>query len=60
MHRVNCSILDFGTVGEIGANFSPQRSSRRQFAKISNKKLSPKINVKNIKTRVKYIPQKGC
>ena len=38
--------------GEIGANFSLQLSSRTQFAKISNKKLSPKINVKTIKTRV--------
>ena len=36
--------------GEIGANFSLQPSSRAQFAKISNKKSSPKINVKNIKT----------
>ena len=34
---------------EIGANFSLQLPSRTQFAKISKKKLSPKINVKNIK-----------
>ena len=38
--------------GEIRANFSLQLSSRTQFAKISTKELSPKINVKNIKTRV--------
>ena len=38
--------------GEIDANFSLQLSSRTQSAKISNKKLSPKINVKNIKTGV--------
>ena len=31
------------------ALFLLQLSSRTQFAKISNKKLSPKINVKNIK-----------
>ena len=51
MCRVNCSILDFGPSG---ANFSLQDSLRTQFA-ISNKKikkLSPKINVKKIKTRV--------
>ena len=39
---------------EMGANFSLQLSSRKQFAKISNKKLSPKINVKNIKLECKY------
>ena len=43
--------------GEIGAYISLQLSLQTQFAKISNKKisnkkLSPKINVKNIKTRV--------
>ena len=38
--------------GEIGANFSLQLSLRTQFAKINNKKLSPKINVKNIKIRI--------
>ena len=53
MRRVNCSILVMEPFGEIGANFSLQLSSRTQFAKISNKKLSQKINVKNIKTRVK-------
>ena len=37
-------------VGEVGANFSLQLSSRTHYAKI--KKLSPKINVKNIKHRV--------
>ena len=37
--------------GEIAANFSLQLSSRTQFAKISNKKLSSKVNVKTIKTR---------
>ena len=41
--------------GEIGANFSLQLSSRTQFAKIDNKKLSLKINVKNIKTRVNIL-----
>ena len=36
--------------GVIGANFSLQLSSRTQFAKIKiKKKLSRKINVKNIK-----------
>ena len=35
--------------GEIGANFSLQLSSRTQFAKLTIKKLSPKINVKYIK-----------
>ena len=51
MRKFNCSwILE--PFGEIGANFSPQLSLQRQFAKISNKKLSPKINVNNIKTRV--------
>ena len=39
-------------LGEIGANFSLQLSSLTHFAKISKKKLLPKINVKNIKTRV--------
>ena len=38
--------------GEIGANFSLQLSSRTQLAKISNKEVISKINVKNIKTRV--------
>ena len=42
--------------GEIGANFSLQLSSQTQFAKLVIKKLSPKINVKNIKTRV-YLPK---
>ena len=37
--------------GEIGAYFSLQLSSRTQFAKISTKELSPKIKVKNRKTR---------
>ena len=37
---------------EVGANFSIQLSSRTQFTKIHNKKLSTKINVKNIKDRV--------
>ena len=36
-------------IGEVGANFSLQLSSRTQFAKIKIKKLSSKINVKNIK-----------
>ena len=34
---------------EVGANFSLQLSSQTQFTKINNKKISPKINVKNIK-----------
>ena len=38
--------------GEIGADFSLQRSSRTQFAKISNKKDISENQVKNIKTRV--------
>ena len=45
-----CLILE--PFGEIGANFSPQLSSRTQIAKISNKKSLPKINVKNIKQEV--------
>ena len=36
--------------GEVGANFSLQLSLQTQFAKI--KKLSPKIDVKNIKGRL--------
>ena len=39
-------------LGEVGANFSLQLSSRTQFTEINNKKVSPKINVKNIKNRV--------
>ena len=39
MHRVNCSILEYGPFGEIGANFSLQLSSRTQFVKISNKNV---------------------
>ena len=39
-------------VGEVDANFSLQLSLRTHFAKIKNKKKSPKINVKNIKHRV--------
>ena len=42
MRRVNCSILDYETIGEIGANFSLQLSRRTQFAKISNKKVITK------------------
>ena len=38
--------------GEIGVNFSLQHSLRTHFAKISNKKSSPKINVKHKKTTV--------
>ena len=36
-------------LGEVGAYFSLQLSSRTQFTKINKKKLSPKFNVKNIK-----------
>ena len=36
---------NFGSLGEISANFSLQLSLQTQFAKINNKK----INVKNIK-----------
>ena len=49
MCSANCSIYDFG---EIGANFSVQLSLQTHFAKINNKKLLPKINVKRIKNRV--------
>ena len=43
----------FRPFGEIDANFPVQLSSRSHFANIENKKkLSPKINVKNIKIRV--------
>ena len=56
MRRVNIffrgSILDVRTIGEIGANFSLQLSSRTRFDKFNKKKLSPKINVKNIKNQV--------
>ena len=45
---------NFGSPGEIGANFSLQLSSRTQFI-ANNKKLSPKINVKNIKNRVFFL-----
>ena len=41
-------------LGEVGANFSLQLSSRTQFTKINNKKVIPKINVKNIKNRGYY------
>ena len=43
---------NFGPFGESGANFPVQLPSRSHFANIENKKLSPKIYVKNIKTRV--------
>ena len=36
----------------MGANFSLQLSSQIEFAKIINKKLLPKIIVKNVKTIV--------
>ena len=49
---VTAASLIMEPFGEIGANFSLQLSLRTQFAKISNKKLSPKINVKNMKTGV--------
>ena len=42
--------------GEVVAYFSLQLSLQRQFAKVKNrKKLSPKINVKNIK-KIKFNP----
>ena len=41
-----------GTFGEIGTNFPVQLSSWSHFANIENKKLSQKIDVKSIKTRV--------
>ena len=40
---------NFQNFGEIGTNFSLQVSSQTQFAKINNKKLLLKFNVKNIK-----------
>ena len=54
MRMVNCSILDYGTIW-MKLIFSLQLSSRTQFAKIGNKKLSPKINVKNIKTSFYFV-----
>ena len=48
-------------LGEVGANFSLQLSSRIQFTKINNKKkLSPKINVKNIKNRFFFTTEPLC
>ena len=42
-------------LGEVGANFSLQLSSAHRLLKSIIKKLSPKINVKNIKNRVYII-----
>ena len=39
-------------LGEVGANISLQLSSEHSLLKSIIKKLSPKINVKNTKTRV--------
>ena len=47
-HKSVC-LTNFGPFGEIGVTFYLQLSSQTQFTEISNKKLSPKINVKNIK-----------
>ena len=50
MYTKSVCATNLGPLGEIGANFSQQLSSRTQFAKrINKKKLSPIINVKNIK-----------
>ena len=49
MYTKSACATNFGPLGEIGAIFPPQLSSQTQFAKIINKKLSPEINVKNIK-----------
>ena len=44
---------NFVSFGEFGISFPVQFSSRSHFVNIEyKKKLSPKINVKNIKTRV--------
>ena len=44
---------NFGPLGEIGTNFSPQLSSRTQFAKINNKKVINENQCKKHKNRVK-------
>ena len=49
MHRLNCSILDIGTVWRNWRYFFSTTFITKQIAKIRNKKLSLKINVKNIK-----------
>ena len=41
--------INLGPFGEIGANYTLQLSSRTRLIKLIRKKLSPKINVKNIK-----------
>ena len=47
--QISVCATNFGPFGEIGANFPVQLSSRSHFAKIENKKVIAKINVKNIK-----------
>ena len=39
MYTKSVCATNFGSLGEIGANFSSQLSSRTQFAKISSKKV---------------------
>ena len=39
MYAKSVCATNFGSLGEIGANFSLQLSSRTQFAKINNKKV---------------------
>ena len=43
---------NFGPLGEIGANFSPQLSSRTQFAKIINKRIIAENQCEKHKNRV--------
>ena len=41
--QISVCATNFGSLGEIGANFSLQLSSRTQFAKINNKKVIAEI-----------------
>ena len=50
-HKSVCA-TNLGPLGEIGANFSPQLSSRTQFAKIINRKIIAENQCKKHKNRV--------
>ena len=53
MRRVNCSILDYGTIWRNWRLFSLQLSLQTQFAKFSNKKVIAENQCeKHKKTRV--------
>ena len=45
-------VTNFGPLGEIGANFSPQLSSQTQFATIINKKVITENQCEKHKNRV--------